>query len=358
MSQDLQALLALNQIPGFGVQTFKKYLQDFRTPAEILRVCSGQEKWAPEIETLLERWRPEREMEDASRQGIQILGYGQEGYPEVLCDLYDPPLILYVRGTLLPQDFLYFAIVGSRMPSLYGLSMARKFSNFLASAGLTIVSGFARGIDSEAHRAALECKGRTVAVLGCGVEKVYPRENEELYHRVLENGALVSEYGLGTEPLGSHFPRRNRLISGFSVGVLVVEAHEKSGSLITAGLAMEQGKEVFALPGRVDSLTSRGTNRLIKAGACLVESPEEILAELAPVLKGYLGTPRSAPSHPIRIETDPLLAALREFPRTLDELSAKTADSPEQLAARLTHLELDRKVKKRLDGRFALVDVE
>lgn len=375
MDKDLKALWVLNELSGFGIQTLKAYLKALESPAVILdrglrnewpkvsdesiRMPAGEKRefWAQEMDQMLEEDLAEKAHARCAEMGIQILGFGQANYPQAFYSLYDPPILLYASGNWIPDDLLCFAIVGTRNPSPYGIEMTRRFSSYLAQSGLTIVSGFARGIDAEAHRGALEVNGRTVAILGCGVDQIYPAVHEEMYRRIRETGTLLSEYAPGAPPLANHFPRRNRLISGLSLGVLVVEAHEKSGSLITAACALEQGKEVFAIPGRIDSLRSRGTNRLIKSGACLVERPEEILAELEPVLRSYLV--RKPPERTEDKENtseesgDRILEALRETPLHIEELVIKTAIEPDEVYSRLTRLEIQGRITRRGDGRFA-----
>ncbi len=200
-------------------------------------------------------------------------------YPDALRNLSDAPAVLYCRGNL-RKDEICIAVVGSRRATSYGLDMAKRLSRELASQGVTIVSGLARGIDSKAHLGALEAGGRTVAVLGCGVDIIYPSENSGLMNRICQSGAVISEYLPGTQPVPYNFPARNRIISGFSQGVTIIEANDKSGSLITAEFALEQGREVFAVPGNINSVNSSGTNRLIKDGAKLVTNAGDILEEL------------------------------------------------------------------------------
>lgn len=210
---------------------------------------------------------------------IDVITLNDGRYPEYLRNIPDPPVVIYVCGTL-EKDEACIAVVGSRKASSYGLGMAEKLSFELARAGLCVISGMARGIDSKAHRGALSAGGRTIAVLGCGSDRVYPEENRELAKQILSNGAIISEYVPGTPPLPINFPFRNRIISGISRGVLVIEAGERSGSLITAYCALEQGREVFAMPGNINSSTSRGTNRLIREGARIVTETGDILEEL------------------------------------------------------------------------------
>jgi DNA processing protein len=219
-----------------------------------------------------------RHIENINKYGIKVINIQEEIYPECLKNIYDPPVALYVRGSLL-KDEKAVAVVGSRNASLYGLTMAERLSYDLAGYGITIVSGMARGIDASAQKGALKAGGRTIAVLGCGLDKAYPAENKELMERIAQTGAVISEYLPGVPPLPQNFPARNRIISGLSMGTVIIEANEKSGSLITANFALEQGREVFAVPGNITSPVSRGTNKLIKDGAKIVTCAEDILEE-------------------------------------------------------------------------------
>jgi len=214
------------------------------------------------------------------RFGLQIIAIDDAQYPENLKNIYNPPGVLYVKGELLPEDFYSIAIVGSRRASLYGQDIALLLARQLAERSFTITSGMARGIDTHAHRGALKSGGRTIAVLGCGINIVYPPENESLIKEVSKSGAVISEFPINTPPHRQNFPIRNRIISGLSLGVVIVEAAQKSGSLITASLALEQGREVFSVPGRIDNPNSCGTLRLIKDGAKVVENVEDILEEI------------------------------------------------------------------------------
>ncbi len=282
--------LALNFVPGIGSVLFRRLVDRFRSPEAVFR--------APEKELLkvegvsrnlileIQKGPPEKkvtkELTLLSEIGGKIITFHDERYPKRLKEIYDPPPLLYLRGDLREEDELSMAIVGSRKTTQYGRWMAEKISQDLSRHGITIVSGMARGIDSVAHWGALSSGGRTIAVLGCGVDVVYPSENRSLSKKIIEQGALISEFPIGTPPESGHFPRRNRIISGLAIGVVIVQAGEKSGALITAGYALEQGREVFAVPGNVGIETSRGTNRLIREGAKMVESSEDILEEILP----------------------------------------------------------------------------
>lgn len=218
-------------------------------------------------------------MEKLALNNISVITLEDEAYPELLKNIADPPVCLYVKGNI-NNDEISIGVVGSRRASGYGLTTTRKISSELAEYGICVISGMARGIDTAAHQGALSSGGRTIAVFGCGLDIVYPPENRRLMERIVENGAVVSEYPPGTIPAPHHFPVRNRIVSGMSIGVLVVEAGEKSGSLITAQLALEQGRDVYALPGNVISINSRGTNKLIQDGAKLVTSVHDIIDEI------------------------------------------------------------------------------
>ncbi|MBI3999379.1 MAG: DNA-protecting protein DprA, partial [Candidatus Omnitrophica bacterium] len=254
------------------------------------------------------------------------------------------------------------AIVGSRYPSAYGIKTAGRFASELAERGITIVSGFARGIDGEAHRGALRAKGRTIAVLGCGLDIVYPKEHALLREEVLLSGALVSEFPLSASPQAFNFPRRNRIISGLSRGVLVVEAGQKSGSLITARVAAEEGREVYAIPGPIDSITSSGTNQLIRDGAKLTVGSEDILEDLAPQIRACLnswqvqrqseGNVSVIVRHKDGGSKDSVVKLLGDEPLSLDEITISLGEDPTQIRSRLTQLELKGVVKRIFGGRY------
>lgn len=215
------------------------------------------------------------------------ISISDKDYPARLKNIYSPPVDLYIKGEFLPEDEIAVALVGSRKASQYGLELSEKLAYDLATRGITVVSGLARGIDSAAHRGALKAKGRTIAVFGCGIDYIYPPENKLLAEQIQERGALISEFPDKLSPKPYNFPRRNRIISGLSLGVVVIEAARTSGALITANFALEQGREVFAVPGKVNSDTSEGVHRLLKEGAKLVETVDDIIEELnlTPLIK-------------------------------------------------------------------------
>lgn len=267
---------------------------------------------------------------------------GDETYPSRLKNIYDPPPVLYVRGQLRKEDEVAVAIVGSRKTSSYGRAMTERVSQELATRGVTIVSGMARGIDSVAHQGAISAGGRTIAVLGCGVDVVYPPENRNLFQDIIDHGAILSEFPMGSPPEGSHFPKRNRVISGLSVGVVVVEAGQRSGSLITANYALEQGRDVFAVPGNIGMASSRGTNQLIKQGAKLVESSQDILIEITPQWQkeDEITPPAKDPANHLPEEERGLYGLLTETPIHIDEIIRESQLEPGRVMSLLLELEL------------------
>jgi DNA processing protein len=283
-----EAYIALNMVDGVGPIRVRALLDRFNEPQAILSATKADlmqvEGVGDEVARSITSWREkvdlDAELTRIEKAAVQVVTRDDPDYPKNLREVYDPPIILYVRGTLSERDALAIAIVGSRRTTLYGQDMARKLAYQLGRVGVTVVSGMARGIDTAAHTGALQAKGRTVAVIGCGIDIVYPSENEKLANEIVEKGgALVTEFPFGVKPDRQNFPMRNRIISGWSLGTVVVEANLKSGALITASQAAEQGRQVFAVPGRADSILSRGTNKLIKDGAKLTEDAEDILGE-------------------------------------------------------------------------------
>jgi DNA processing protein len=278
----------LNMINGVGALRAKKLLERFGSFEGIFSASSGElekvEGIGRELAGRIRNWREtvdvEKEFELAKKYGVKMITLDDEEYPSRLKEIYDPPVVLYVKGEISQNDGKAIAVVGTRRPSFYGRMITEDLSKKLAMRGFTIVSGMARGVDSAAHRGALAVKGRTIAVLGCGVDVVYPPENAKLMKEIAVSGAVISEFPFGMKPDRGNFPRRNRIISGLSLGVIVVEAAKSSGSLITANFALEQGREVFAVPGKIDSPKSYGTHLLIKEGAKLVQDVDDIVEEL------------------------------------------------------------------------------
>lgn len=287
-------------------------------------------------------------VDDLYAYGIKICTLLDDAYPYYLKNIYDPPVALFIRGNLI-EDEKYIAIVGSRRASSYGLGMAETLGFELARAGFTVVSGLARGIDSFAHKGALRAGGRTLAVQGCGVDQVYPPENVSVFHEIVQNGAIVSEYVTGSEPLKYHFPARNRIISGLSMGTIVVEAWEKSGSLITAQFALDQGREVFAVPGNIDSFNSRGTNKLIKEGAKLITEVNDILEEFFGMDKErlkkktaeYNQIQRNTLINECSPEEKQIIECLALEPQHIDNIAIKTGFTMQTINSLLILMELE-----------------
>jgi DNA processing protein len=284
---DVKYWVSFNLIPGIGTVKFSLSENHFgslerawHATASELRAAGLDSKTVQKIISTRPTISPDAEMKKMERHGIKAFTWNDDAYPFRLKEIYDRPPVLYVRGSLLPQDDCSIAVVGTRRATVYGRQVAEEICTELAHNGVTVISGLARGIDSVAHRATLDAGGRTVAVFGCGLDIVYPADHLRLAQRIIEQGALVSEYPPGTRPRAENFPRRNRIMSGMSLGVLVIEAGEKSGALITARLALEQNREVFAVPGSILSPMSRGTNSLIQEGAKLVRNYGDILEEL------------------------------------------------------------------------------
>jgi DNA processing protein len=291
--------------------------------------------------------------------GRRLVTWGSADYPPLLAAIPDAPLVLFVEGTADTLSLPQLAIVGSRNPTQLGRDTARQFAQHLAGAGLAITSGLALGIDAAGHRGALAAGGCTIAVIGCGLDAVYPREHVGLAAEISASGALVSEMPTGTPPLRQHFPRRNRLISGLSLGTLVVEAALQSGSLITARLASEQGREVFAIPGSIHNPMARGCHRLIRQGAKLVETADDIFAELGALLEG-LRTATRAEAPDVQADSRPaldkdyeiLLDALGFAPAGIDTLVVRTGFATDVVASMLLILELDGRVAQQPGGLY------
>jgi DNA processing protein len=309
MTETTQFWLALTRIDGLGVRGCHKLIEHFGSPQAAymaslteLESCGVPARVAQAIFAQAALKDAEKEIQEISKADCDLIAYDSEEYPPLLKEIPDAPLLLYVRGDVKVLSQYAVAVVGSRRPSAYGSSVAHRLAHDLAQRQLVVVSGLARGVDSASHRGALEAKGKTVAVLGSGIDVIYPRENKKLADEIVKSGALISEFPLGTGPTPENFPIRNRIISGLSLGVVVVEAAEYSGSLITARLALEQNREVFAVPGNITSAQSFGPNHLIKQGAKLVdqwmdvieEFPSEVRMQLLPPGDASEGEPMGA----------------------------------------------------------------
>jgi DNA processing protein len=291
-SPDIEKWLAIIRADGVGPVTFIRLIKYFGSAERILGASVSELtkvegigfKTAEQIAATRNKFDTSAELELAEKLGVWIINMEDKRYPPVLEQIYDPPPVLYIKGTLSRQDNLAISIVGTRRCSLYGQEQASRFAHLLASAGFTIVSGMARGIDTAAHHGALSASGRTIAVQGCGLANIFPPENKNLFELITESGACVSELPLQYEPLAENFPTRNRIIAGLSLGTIIIEAGLNSGALITARAALENNSEVMAVPGKIDSPLSKGTHQLLKQGARLVESVDDVMDAL-----GYIG---------------------------------------------------------------------
>jgi DNA processing protein len=359
-----EAYIALNMVDGVGPIRVRALLDRFAEPQAILAASKSDlmqvEGVGEEVARSVTSWREQVDL-DAELQRIEtgsvrVVTRDDAEYPKNLREVYDPPIVLYVKGEMSGRDALAIAIVGSRRTTLYGQEMARKLAFQLARVGVTIVSGLARGIDTAAHHGALQAKGRTVAVIGCGIDIVYPTENTKLADEIVEKGgAVVTEFPFGVKPDKQNFPMRNRIISGWSLGTVVVEANLKSGALITANQAAEQGRQVFAVPGRADSILSRGTNKLIKDGAKLTEDAEDILGEFEYLLpKRAMEGPGEAAAD--RVGTEPALklseteekviAHLGQEEMAIDDIIRASGLTTACVSATLLSLEMKRLVRQ------------
>ena len=362
MQDDWRWWLALRLVRGVGPVACQGLLRAFGTPAAIFAAgrsaleCAGVRPDVAHAIREFDQWSVvEEQLERLRRHAARLLTWNDPTYPVNLRQIHDPPPYLFVQGTLDARDALAVALVGSRQVSAYGLRLARELTEGLVRYGVTVVSGLARGTDAQAHWSAVRAGGRTIAVLGCGIDVIYPSEHHALFHAITRQGAVVTEFMMGTQPDAENFPSRNRIISGMALGTVIVEATEKSGSLITATLAAEQGREVFAVPGAIGDRT-RGTHRLIRDGAKLTERAEDVIEEIAPHLR----------QHPMRRSAEdlaPIEAAIVESLRHetvhVDDIIARSGLTPAAVLQALLSLEL-RGVVQQLPGKHfvaALVDV-
>jgi DNA processing protein len=357
---DLVSAVRLSLVPGVGPRLRKALLARFATPAAVLSAAPsdlrGVEGIGPKIARAIAAAHEidaEAEIASCRQHGIQIITPADAAYPRNLLEIVDPPGVLYVRGELAPQDTLSVAIVGSRHATHYGVTQAERLAAALTRAGLTVVSGLARGIDAAAHRGALSTGGRTLAVLGSGILNIYPAEHADLADLVAAQGAILSEAPPQAQPFSGAFPQRNRIISGIALGVIIVEAALRSGALITARHAMEQGREVFAVPGRVDNRMAHGCHRLIRDGAKLVETVDDVLEELGPLVEAAHADNGRSVHHPAELLLNELeqqvLDAVQIDPTSIDQVIATSGLPAAQVLATISVLEM-RRLVRRLSG--------
>ena len=355
---NLRSWFYLKSVPGVGNLLCKRLIDRFKAPANVFQ-ASDQELL--QVNGLTQRHVAaikshklegvEAELALAAKKDYRLVTLTDSDYPRLLREIPDPPPFLYVYGRL-ERHSANLAVVGSRNPTGYGLSTTKDLCRSLAAHNLTIVSGMARGIDTAAHEGALAAGGKTIAVLGSGLEKIYPAENRKLFHRIAEKGAVVSEFPLMAGPEAHHFPIRNRIISGMSLGTVVVEATRKSGSLITARLAAEQNREVFAVPGSIQSFKSAGSHTLIKQGAKLVEHAQDVIEELVPLVPVNQGLENKSGNHTrekiasLSDDEARVYQALDPYPVHVDDLARKISMEPGKLLSMLLKLELNGMVQQ------------
>lgn len=347
--EDTQLLIALNMIPMLGSKRIMDIYEKFKNLDDFLRASGDELKEIPGIsdrisESIIkyrEKINPNREIEKANKLGAQIITINDEDYPKLLKQIYDPPPVLYVLGDIDTFKYNAIAIVGTRKATSYGKKVAEDFGRELASMEINVVSGMARGIDSYAHKGATDAGGPTTAVLGCGIDIVYPPENISLMKKILRYGCVVTSFPMGMRPFSGNFPARNRIISGLSLGTLVVEAAEKSGSLITADFSLEQGREVFAIPGSIYCPYARGTHKLIKQGAKLAENVEDIINELCLTDEPLLGKKiPNRPSAKLSDDERALLDLIDFQPVHLEQLVHEVKKPPSEVKSIVVRLEL------------------
>ena len=360
---DKYAWLALYLIPGLGNMAFRNLLDRFGSPESVFKAGLNEIGEVEGIRAnvakrIVERkysTDPEKEMNRAEKINARIITYRDVEYPKILKEIHNPPMLLYAKGNRIPEHQNFISIVGSRQATHYGLKAAEEIALGLTRRGLGIVSGLAMGIDTAAHKGCLSGKGFTIAVIGTGVDILYPSSNRKIIQRIEETGSVVSEFPMGSPPEPRNFPIRNRIISGLSRGVVVVEATRKSGSLITASLALEQGRDVFAVPGSIDSFKSRGTHFLIKQGAALVENADDILDELGfsqRAVEGR-GSPEGFPDAINQMNTSEkkVYEIIGDYPMHIDEVARRGGMDASVVSSILLELEI-KGVIRQLTGKM------
>lgn len=349
----------LYNIEGIGLKSIQKLMNYFESPKEIYFKCKVENLQEIKIQSKgIQNFFESKNMENVKGQynhlmkkNIKVITYADEMYPKKLKNIYQPPGVLYVRGQLPKEDKITIAIVGARNCSNYGKEIAMYFAKELSKAGVQIVSGLARGIDSFAHRGSLNEVGKTFGILGCGIDVCYPKENLDLYMNMIEQGGIISEYNMGYRPLKGNFPMRNRIISGFSDGILLVEAKEKSGSLITMDMGLEQGKNIYACPGRISDELSNGTNHMIQQGGKLVLSAHDILEDYGIMTKMEV---RELKTRNFILEQDEKIVyeKLSLMPKHMEELLQETGFAVTKLSEILMKLQLLGAVKQAVGNTY------
>ncbi len=354
-----EALVAMNMIDGLGPVRVRSLLEHFGEPAAVLGANRSQLERvhgvSPDLADTIASWEKDvdlaGEMKRIEQFGCNIVIGTDDVYPAHLKQIYDPPIVLYVKGELSTKDKNAVAIVGSRLTTHYGMEVARKLGHQLAYVGVTVVSGGARGIDTAAHQGALAAKGRTVCVLGTGINLVFPPENVELFQRIAAQGAVITQFPFNRNADKTTFPIRNRIVAGMTLGTVVVEANLTSGALITAGMAIENGRQVFAVPGRIDSPRSKGCHELIKKGAKLCEGAEDILSEFEYLFPGTnrpdaMHDAASLPALSLSANEQTIYDLLDHEEKTIDELIRHSSLAPSAVSVALLGLEMKRLIRQ------------
>ena len=359
-----EACIALNMVPNLGPVRLRKLLEVFETPERILLARAAELKTVDgigkEIAECIATWESHVDLPAELRRiadfGARVVTRESPDYPRDLCEIHNPPIVLYVWGTLTARDHRAVSVVGSRKTSHYGLECAKKLSYQIAYAGLTVVSGLARGIDTAAHQGALAAEGRTVAVIGSGLMDLYPAENLGLAEKIAASGAVISEFPMKFPPARENFPYRNRIVAGWGQGLLVIEAGLNSGALITAGQAIDHGRQVYAVPGPIDRPTSAGSNRLIQQGAKLITGAGDILDDLNILIPATpTKCPNSAAFDTLSDEEQAVLKTLEEGETSLDDLVSKCRLPIQKVSSTLLALEMKRRVKVLPGQHFARI---
>jgi len=353
--------LALHLIAGLGNVVFKRLMAQFESPERVFQATLSdlknieglRQQVARHIVQKVYTADPETVLKRVEHCGARITTFDDPDYPRALKEIHDPPMLLYVKGKDIPRNLTHIAIVGSRNPTSYGIKVAEKIGQGLARRKFGVVSGMARGIDSAAHWGCLSGRGFTLAIMGTGIDTIYPGSNTKLFQHIAEKGAVISEFPLGTPPEPKNFPIRNRIISGLSRGVVVVEATKKSGSLITASLALEQGREVLAVPGSVNSFKSTGCHYLIKQGAGLVENSDDVLDELG---FNYQFVPKSdtfreGSPPPMEAAEKSIYELIGDYPTHIDSIARESHLEPSTISSTLMRMEL-KGIVKQLPGKM------
>ncbi|MDG1808770.1 MAG: DNA-processing protein DprA [Pirellulaceae bacterium] len=361
LSNPVHAALCLAMTPGLGPRTFRLLTEALGSPQQVLESAPSVlreipgigQKLSHAVATRCSNAQVHEELQRCDKHKIDLLALSDPGYPPRLREIYDAPGVVYLRGHLLPQDDLAIAIVGTRHATRYGIRQAERLASGLAMAGFTIVSGLARGIDAAAHRGALAAGGRTLAVLGSGLLNIYPPEHAELSHQIADSGAVLSEYPTLQAPKSGAFPQRNRIVTGLSLGVIVVEAAERSGALISARLAGEQNRDVFAVPGQIDNRVTGGCHQLIRDGATLVRSVDDVIEQLGPLACPAADQNENKILHPAELQLNEqetlVLQAVESIPTGIDAILQATGLPVQRILATLSVLEI-RHLVRRVSG--------